>query len=152
MSNSIFRGPEPEPAHAAAAEAPAVHAEHHGGDHHADHNSPESIAAEKRKYMIIFGTLAILTVITVLVNRLDVPHWMAIANALAIASVKAGLVAAYFMHLLSERKLIYSVLALTVFFFAVLLWGPWHHHYDAMGHDLNQPGVEDTTHTTTKTH
>lgn len=120
--------------------------------HHDDHNSPEYVAREKRKYLIVFGMLAILTVITVLVNRLDVPKGTAIAIALIIASVKAGLVAAYFMHLISERRLIYAVLGITVFFFAMLIWGPWHHHYDAMGHDLNQPGVEDTTHSTTKTH
>jgi cytochrome c oxidase subunit IV len=120
--------------------------------HHDDHNSPEYVAREKRKYLIVFGMLAILTVITVLVNRLDVPKGTAIAIALVIASVKAGLVAAYFMHLISERRLVYAVLGLTVFFFGMLLWGPWHHHYDAMGHDVNQPGVEDTTHSTTKTH
>ena len=120
--------------------------------HHDDHNSPEYVAREKRKYLIVFGMLAILTVITVLVNRLDVPKGTAIAIALTIASVKAGLVAAYFMHLISERRLVYAVLGITVFFFGMLLWGPWHHHYDAMGHDLNQPGVEDTTHSTTKTH
>ena len=37
--------------------------------------------------------------------------------------------AGYFMHLLSEKKLIYAVLVLTVFFFLVLIWGPWQHHY-----------------------
>ena len=154
MSNQIFGGhePEPAPAHAPAGEAPAVHAEQHGGGHHAGHDSPEAIAAEKRKYMIVFGTLAILTVITVLVNRLDVARWIAITLALAIATLKASLVAAFFMHLISERKMIYAVLGLTVFFFAVLLWGPWHHHYNAMGTDVHHPGVQDTTHTTTKTH
>jgi len=45
-----------------------------------------------------------------------------IALALVIASVKASLVACYFMHLISERKLIYWVLGFTVLtFFGVLL-------------------------------
>jgi caa(3)-type oxidase subunit IV len=45
---------------------------------------------------------------------------------LAIAVVNAFLVAGYLMHLLSEKKLIYTVLAFTVFFviglFALTLW------------------------------
>ena len=41
--------------------------------------------------------------------------------ALFIATIKGALVAGYFMHLLSEKKLIIAVLALTVAFFVVLL-------------------------------
>ena len=40
---------------------------------------------------------------------------------LAVACVNAFLVAGFLMHLLSEKKLIYTVLAFTVFFFAGLL-------------------------------
>ena len=40
---------------------------------------------------------------------------------LAIAMVNAFLVAGYLMHLLSEKKLIYTVLAFTVFFFIGLM-------------------------------
>jgi cytochrome c oxidase subunit 4 len=43
-----------------------------------------------------------------------------IAVALFIASIKAFLVAGYFMHLLSEKKMIYSMLAITVVFFFAL--------------------------------
>lgn len=119
---------------------------------HADHNSPEAIHKEKRKYFIIFGMLGVLTILTVTVSRLDVSHTLHLVLALTIALVKGSLVAAYFMHLLSERKLVFAVLGLTLFFFAILLWGPWHHHYDAMGDDLGQPQQIDTTSTTTKTH
>ena len=45
---------------------------------------------------------------------------------LAIATVNAFLVAGYLMHLLSEKKLIYTVLGFTVFFviglFGLTLW------------------------------
>ena len=44
--------------------------------------------------------------------------------ALLVASIKGSLVACYFMHLISEKKLIYAVLALTVAFFIVLLFLP----------------------------
>ena len=45
-----------------------------------------------------------------------------ITVALFIACVKAFLVAGYFMHLVSERKMIYGILAFTVFFFIGLMF------------------------------
>lgn len=44
-----------------------------------------------------------------------------VAIILTIAAVNAFLVAGYLMHLLSEKKLIYTVLAFTVFFFIGLM-------------------------------
>jgi cytochrome c oxidase subunit IV len=44
-----------------------------------------------------------------------------IAVALTIATAKACLVVAYFMHLISERKMIYCVMGFTAFFFAALM-------------------------------
>ena len=44
-----------------------------------------------------------------------------VALILAIAVVNAFLVAGYLMHLLSEKKLIYTVLAFTVIFFIGLM-------------------------------
>jgi caa(3)-type oxidase subunit IV len=41
-----------------------------------------------------------------------------------IATVKGSLVACYFMHLISEKKLILWVMLLTVVFFIVLLLVP----------------------------
>ena len=128
--------------HAAAATTP--HGDHHGDHaadaHHGHDNSPESIRKEIRRYLMVLGALATLTLITVAISYLKLPTWQAIALGLAVATVKGSLVAAFFMHLISERKLIYAVLVFTVFFFGMLLWGPWHHHYDAErewpGHDV----------------
>lgn len=44
-----------------------------------------------------------------------------VALILCIAVVNAFVVAGYLMHLLSEKKLIYTVLIFTVFFFAGLM-------------------------------
>ncbi len=77
-----------------------------------------------RVYMIVFATLAALTVVTWAVAYLDLGLVGAIAIALLIATVKASLVACYFMHLISEKKLIFLVLAFTVFFFIGLLLLP----------------------------
>jgi cytochrome c oxidase subunit IV len=107
----------------------------HGGVHDPNlHHSPEEIKREIRVYLIVFGALAVLTALTVYAcYGLRMPPHIAIMIALAIACTKGFLVAGFFMHLLSEKKLIYSVLGLTVFFFAVLLWGPWHHFVDMIG-------------------
>jgi cytochrome c oxidase subunit IV len=108
----------------------------HGQEHvavHAHDDSPEAVKREVRKYFVVFFALACLTAVTVGISYLHLESREAIAVALIIASIKAFLVAGYFMHLLSERKLIYAVLAITVFFFAMLLWAPWNHHYDYFG-------------------
>ena len=124
----------------------------HAHDHDPAHdNSPEAVRKEVRRYMMVFGALAVLTVITVFISYLPLPTWQAIALGLLVATVKGSLVAAFFMHLLSERKLIYAVLLLTVFFFGVMLWGPWHQRSNAEkvwpGYDLNasQPAPKTPT-------
>jgi len=77
-----------------------------------------------RTYILVFVSLMVLTLVTVTVSYLHLPVHQAIAVALVIASVKGSLVACYFMHLISEKKLILWVMALTVVFFIVLLLVP----------------------------
>ena len=75
-----------------------------------------------RAYVLVFVSLMVLTLVTVAVSYWHLPVHKAIAVALLIATVKGSLVACYFMHLISEKKLILWVLVLTVaFFFALLL-------------------------------
>jgi cytochrome c oxidase subunit IV len=107
-----------------------LHHPTHKHDHGHD-DSPEAIKKEIRRYLIVFGVLAVLTVVTVAISQFHLPTWQAVTLALVVATVKGSLVAAFFMHLVSERKLIYAVLIMTVFFFGVLMWGPWHHRYNA---------------------
>lgn len=86
------------------------------------------IDRQVRTYIFVFVTLMALTIVTVAISRLHLPVHAAIAVALVVATVKGGLVASYFMHLISERKLIYWVLAFTVTcFIAVLLLPLWSH-------------------------
>ncbi|MDH3745353.1 MAG: cytochrome C oxidase subunit IV family protein [Acidobacteriota bacterium] len=84
----------------------------------------EEIRSEMRRYWVVGTALFLLTVITVAVSYLDVSQGVAIAIALVIACLKGGLVAAVFMHLISEKQAIYSLLLLTVLFFIVLMLGP----------------------------
>ena len=77
-----------------------------------------------RIYITVFVTLMALTIITVAVSYLHLPLPIAVTVALLVATIKGSLVACYFMHLISEKKLIYAVLALTAVFFVALLTLP----------------------------
>jgi len=77
-----------------------------------------------RQYMMVFGALIVLTIVTVGVSYLDLTTGPAVAVALLIATIKGSLVAAVFMHLNAEKKLIYFVMALAVVFFAFELLIP----------------------------
>jgi caa(3)-type oxidase subunit IV len=92
----------------------------------AGHGSHGDIDRQVRIYILVFVSLMVLTLVTVAVSRQHLPVGQAVAVALIVASIKGSLVACYFMHLISEKKLIYWVLAFTVaFFFAVLLLPMW---------------------------
>jgi len=86
-----------------------------------------------RAYILVFVTLMALTLVTVAVSTLHLEVHEAIIIALVIATVKGSLVACYFMHLISERKLILWVMFLTVVFFLVLLAIPAFTVHDRIG-------------------
>jgi cytochrome c oxidase subunit IV len=81
------------------------------------------VKAEVRRYMIVFAALVVGTIVTVLASKIHFgSHNANIAVGLAIALVKGFLVAGFFMHLISERVMIYTILVATVFFFAGLMY------------------------------
>ena len=88
-------------------------------DHAAD------IDRHVRIYITVFVALMALTIITVAISRLHLSVPVAVTVALLVAIVKGSLVACYFMHLISEKKLIYAVLLLTAAFFVALLALPF---------------------------
>ena len=79
-------------------------------------------------YRKVFIYILIGTILTVCASYMEFNVHNSIAGAvfvgLTIAMIKGYLVAANFMHLNSERKLIYWILLLTVFFLALLLFIP----------------------------
>src|SRR6185312_11664849 len=84
---------------------------------HSDH-----IAHHVRRYLLVFVALIIGTILTVWASYIHFPsREINIAVALVIASCKAFLVAGFFMHLVSEKKMIYSILGFTFFFFIGLM-------------------------------
>jgi cytochrome c oxidase subunit 4 len=84
----------------------------------------DEIRKHVRTYILVFVALMALTVITVAVSYLHLDVKWAIAVALLIATMKGSLVAGFFMHLISEKKLIYATLLLTFIFFVALLFLP----------------------------
>jgi cytochrome c oxidase subunit 4 len=97
-----------------AQSAPASGAHGHGA---------HDVSKAVRTYLIVFGALLVGTIATVLASYIDFGHpGINIAVALFIAITKGGLVAAFFMHLIDERKLIYGLLGATAFFFAGLMY------------------------------
>jgi cytochrome c oxidase subunit IV len=85
-------------------------------DHTAD------FASHVRGYLIVGAALLIGTLLTVWASYVDLGHHWNIVLALVIASAKASLVALFFMHLISEKQLIYAVLGFTVFFVTGLMF------------------------------
>lgn len=95
----------------------------------------EDFAHHVRRYLYVFYALIFGTIVTVLASYIPFGHRaINIGVALAIASGKAFLVAGFFMHLISERKMIYGILVFTAFFFVGLMFLtilsfsdlPWH--------------------------
>jgi len=77
-----------------------------------------------KAYLMVFGALLVLTGVTVAVFYLHLSLAGAVAVALLVASIKGSLVACYFMHLISERGMLFWVLALCAIFFAALMLLP----------------------------
>ena len=104
------------------------------------HADVEAVRKSVRTYMMIGAALLVFTVITVGANYLHLPVPAAITLALIIASMKASMVAAVFMHLNHEKQWIYGSLILTVAFFIVLIFVPLFTTMDTFGTHLTGPG------------
>ena len=88
-------------------------------------HSAEEVRKHVKVYLTVFAALSVLTVVTVGVSYLHIRSIaMTILIALFIATIKGSLVAGYFMHLVSEKQIIFWVLALTAVFFIVLMLLP----------------------------
>jgi cytochrome c oxidase subunit 4 len=78
--------------------------------------------AAYRTYVIVWLALLVLTGATVAVSYLDLGMGNA-AAALLIASVKAALVALFFMHLRYENRLVWAFALVPLFFLALIIVG-----------------------------
>ena len=72
-------------------------------------------------YIKVLISLLILTVLTVYVAQFDFGAFNSLV-AMLIATMKAALVAAFFMHLKYDDRML-TVILLTGVFFLILMWG-----------------------------
>jgi cytochrome c oxidase subunit 4 len=112
---------------------------------HAPGHDLQAHPVHVKGYLAVFGALMVLTLVTVAVSYLQMPMTPTVLVALAIASVKAALVAMFFMHLKGERPMVYWSLALTavlfVALFAFLLWSEGDHLFGTRFEDAFDEGA-----------
>ena len=94
---------------------------------------PGEVRKHVRIYVMVFVALLALTLITVTISYLQLGIAAAVVVALIIATMKGSLVASYFMHMISEKKVVYLALILTVLFLLALLFLPLTAYYDRIG-------------------
>ncbi|MGC4122228.1 MAG: cytochrome C oxidase subunit IV family protein [Myxococcales bacterium] len=75
-----------------------------------------------KSYLGVWGTLLVLTALTVGVSYLDFGNWN-ILVAMGVATLKAGLVAAVFMHLAFEKRKFNAVVFLLSIVFLAIMFG-----------------------------
>ena len=87
--------------------------------------SPEEVRKHQKVYLLIGAILLVFTLVTVLISLFDVGEPGVgpadITIGLIIASFKSSLVALIFMHLNSEKGMIYKLLLFTVIFFGAMM-------------------------------
>jgi len=77
--------------------------------------------ARSRTYVAVYGALMVATAVTVGASALHLTMLATAGVALAIAATKASLVAAYFMHLKWETRIVRGAVALALFLFVALM-------------------------------
>ncbi len=88
-----------------------------------DSHNPQEFQHHVKRYLFVFYMLIIGTVATVAASWMHIDSVaITVAIALFIAAIKGFLVAGYFMHLISEKKMIYGILITTAFFFTGLMY------------------------------
>jgi len=95
---------------------------HNSNTAHGDSHGELGHIVPYKIFVRVFITLVILTLITVGVSRIDLGV-MNIVVAMVIASIKAMIVALFFMHLKYENKLTWLYAAFPLFLLATLLAG-----------------------------
>jgi cytochrome c oxidase subunit 4 len=90
---------------------------------HAQAHAHDDFSHHVRRYLYVFYALLFGTLLTVAASYIPFGNReINIGVALLIAICKASLVACYFMHLISERKMIYGIMTFTAFFFIGLMF------------------------------
>ena len=108
-------------AHQSNGKTAAVAAHGHGGGHHAepDHDDYGHVSSLKVLFAV-FGALMALTVITVAVAHVHLGEWNLIV-AMVIATIKATLVALFFMHLYYDKGFVRITFVTSLLFLSLFI-------------------------------
>jgi cytochrome c oxidase subunit IV len=82
---------------------------------------PENHLTLTRTYIIVWLALLVLLAATITISRMQLLMKFSVLGSLFIASVKAGLVLTFFMHLKNERRFLKAMLTLTLFALTLLI-------------------------------
>jgi cytochrome c oxidase subunit IV len=85
-----------------------------------DKSSENHIGAQ-RTYIVIWLSLLLCLAATIVVAKLQLFSRFSVLGSLGIASIKAGLVLAFFMHLKYEGRFLKGILSLTIFALTLLI-------------------------------
>lgn len=107
------------------------------------HSDAAEVQKHIRTYVMVGGALLTLTAITVAVSYVNLGTAGNVTVGVLIATVKASMVAAIFMHLNHEKAWIYASLMLTALFFVVLLGLPLLTVSDTVGVDKPAAAIHD---------
>ena len=92
------------------------------GEPEEPHGHTEPMPHHHVNYVMIFGILVVLTVVTVAIAFVRFQNELVnLLLAMLVASVKAACVALYFMHLKFEGKLIYLIIIVPLFLCVILV-------------------------------
>lgn len=83
--------------------------------------NPEGHNVSAGTYTAVWLALLALTAVTVAVSKYQLLARFSVLGSLAIASLKAGLVLMFFMHLKYEGRLLKGVLTITLFALTLLI-------------------------------
>jgi cytochrome c oxidase subunit 4 len=129
-------------AHSTAAVAdPHAHGHTDGRDHSHD---AAHVAKHVKGYLYVGAALLALTGFTVFLSYVDFDHYLPghgwnIIIGMIVATFKAGLVAAIFMHLKGERITIWRFLIFTAIFVSGLFFLTYLHWWDPIGGVAHTP-------------
>ena len=97
----------------------------------AGHDHDHDVSKHVKKYLLVGATLLFFTLVTVALSYVNFgTHKANMIVGMLVATFKAGLVAAIFMHLSAERQLIYRILIFTGFFAVALFFLTYLAWYD----------------------
>ena len=117
------------------AHPPAAAADPHAAPAHDHSHDAEHVAKHVKGYLFIGGVLLVLTGVTVGLSYVDFDkyfggHGWNMIIGMIVATFKASLVAAIFMHLKGERITVWRFLYFTAFFVAGLFFLTYLHWWD----------------------